>query len=96
MPSSSEDLTFARITSEGKGRKTVSLKTTMGSKSIRRLSCPDKTTTLTCIPEETVPIPDFTFSCLCHVEYANAEADILKDAVGVFLVELVDEGLFWR
>jgi hypothetical protein len=29
MPSSSDDLTFARITSEGKGRKTVNLKTTM-------------------------------------------------------------------
>jgi len=29
MPSSSEDLTFANITSEGKGRKTVNLKTTM-------------------------------------------------------------------
>jgi hypothetical protein len=29
MPSSSEDLTFAKITSEGKGRKTVNLKTTM-------------------------------------------------------------------
>jgi hypothetical protein len=29
MPSSSEDLTFAKITSDGKGRKTVNLKTTM-------------------------------------------------------------------
>jgi hypothetical protein len=29
MPSSSEDLTFAKTTSEGKGRKTVNLKTTM-------------------------------------------------------------------
>jgi hypothetical protein len=29
MPSSSEDLTFAKITSVGKGRKTVNLKTTM-------------------------------------------------------------------
>jgi len=29
MPSSSEDLTFAKITSEEKGRKTVNLKTTM-------------------------------------------------------------------
>lgn len=49
----------------------------------------------TCIPEKTVPISDFTLSYLCHVENANTEADIVEDAVCVFLVELVDESLFW-
>lgn len=50
---------------------------------------------LTCIPEKTVPISDFTLSYLCHVEHADAEANIVEDAVCVFLVELVDESLFW-
>jgi len=50
---------------------------------------------LTCVPEKTVPISDFTLSYLCHIEHANAQADIVEDAVRVFLVELVDEGLFW-
>ena len=51
--------------------------------------------TLTCIPEKTVPISDFTLSYLRHVEHANTEANIVQDAVCVFLVELVDESLFW-
>ena len=50
---------------------------------------------LTCVPKKTVSIPDFTFPYLGHIEHANAEADVVKDAVGVFLVQLVDEGLFW-
>jgi hypothetical protein len=49
---------------------------------------------LTCIPEKTVPISDFTLSYLCHIEHANTEADIVEDAVCVFFVELVDESLF--
>ena len=51
---------------------------------------------LTCIPKKAIPIPDLTLAYLRHVEYANAEADVMKDAVGVFLIELVNEGLFWR
>jgi len=50
---------------------------------------------LTCIPQETVPIPDFTLPCLGYVEYTNTEADVVKDAIGIFLVELIDEGLLW-
>ena len=42
--------------------------------------------TLTCIPEKTVPISDFTLSYLCHVKHANKEADIVEDAVCVFLI----------
>jgi hypothetical protein len=50
---------------------------------------------LTCVPEKTIPIPDLTLSYLRHVEYADTEADIVKDAIREFLVQLVDEGLFW-
>lgn len=49
----------------------------------------------TCIPQEPVPVPDLTFACLGYVKYANAEADIVEDAISIFLVELIDEGLFW-
>jgi len=95
MPSSSEDLTFAKITSVGKGRKTVNLKTTMILDQKRRTQEDTYSTArLTCIPEKTVPISDFTLSYLCHIEHANAEAKIVEDAVWVFLVELVDESLF--
>jgi hypothetical protein len=88
MPSSSEDLTFAKIISAGNGRKTVNLKTTMISDQkcrTRRYSCPP-TLGLTCVPKKTVPIPDRTLPYLCHIEHANAEADIVEDAVRVFLV----------
>jgi hypothetical protein len=51
--------------------------------------------TLTCIPEKTVAISDFTLSYLSHIEHANTKADIVEDAVCVFFVELVDESLFW-
>ena len=59
------------------------------------LSRLETTLELTCIPEEAVPIPDFTFPRLGHIEYANTEADVVKDTIGVFLVKLVNEGLFW-
>jgi hypothetical protein len=36
---------------------------------------------LTCVPEKTVPIPNFTLPYLRHVEYADAEANIVEDAV---------------
>ncbi len=91
---------MAKIISEGKGRKTVNLKTTMTLDQKRRThTCdtiwPVKHFKHTCVPEKTVPIPDFTLPYLCQVEYANTEANIVEDAVRVFLVELVDEGLFW-
>jgi hypothetical protein len=99
MPSSSEDLTFARIISVGKGRKTVILKTTtiLDQKGVKheRIQQYGLDSRLTCIPEKPVPISDFTLSYLCHVEHADAEANIVEDAVCVFLVELVDESLFW-
>jgi hypothetical protein len=95
MPSSSEDLTFAKIISVGKGRKTVNLKTTMILDQKRRTTRGYSTVGLTCIPKKTVPISDFTLSYLCHIEHANTEANIVEDAVCVFLVELVDESLFW-
>ena len=50
---------------------------------------------LTCIPEETVPIPDFTFPRLSYVKYTDAKADVVKDAIGIFLVKFIDKGLFW-
>ena len=50
---------------------------------------------LTCVPKKTVPVPDLTLPYFCHIEYANAEANIVEDAIRVFLVQLVDEGLFW-
>ena len=96
MPSSSEDLTFARIISVGKGRKTVNLKTTMKlDQSVERGDVVRPTIGLTCVPEKTIPIPDLTLPYLRDVEYADAEADIVEDAIRVFLVQLVDEGLFW-
>jgi hypothetical protein len=49
---------------------------------------------LTCVPEETVPIPNFTLLYLRHVEHADAEANIVEDAIRIFLVQLVVEGLF--
>ena len=49
---------------------------------------------LTCVPEKTVPISNFTLPYLRHVEYADTETDIVEDAIRVFLVQLVDEGLF--
>ena len=52
-------------------------------------------TRLTCVPEKTVPIPNFTLPYLRNVEHADTEADIVEDAIRVFLVQLVDEGLFW-
>jgi hypothetical protein len=77
----------------GKGRKTVNLNTTMIKASHRKwlIACLG----LTCIPEETVPIPDFTFPRLSYVKYTDAEADVVKDAISIFLVELIDKGLFW-
>ena len=50
---------------------------------------------LTRIPKKTVPIPNLTLSYFGHVKHANAEADVVKDAVGVLRVQLVDEGLLW-
>jgi hypothetical protein len=50
--------------------------------------------TLTCVPEKTVDIPNFTLPYLRHVEYADTEANIVKGAIRVFLVQLVNEGLF--
>lgn len=50
---------------------------------------------LTCIPKKPVSIPDLTLSYFRHVENADAEADVMKDAVGVLRVQLVDEGLLW-
>ena len=44
---------------------------------------------LTCIPEEIIPIPDFTFPRLSYVIYTNAESDVVK----VLQFELVDYGL---
>ena len=32
---------------------------------------------------------------LRHVEYADAEANVVEDAIHVSLVQLVDECLFW-
>jgi len=99
MPSSSEDLTFAKTTSEGKGRKTVNLKTTMILDQI--VERDDGTAFvhhnrgLTCIPKKPVSIPNLTLSYFGHVKHANAEADVVKDAVGVLRVQLVDEGLLW-
>ena len=76
-----------------KGRKTVNLKTTMTDASHWKwlIACLE----LTCIPEETVPIPDFAFPRLSYVKYTDAEADIVKDAIGIFLVEFIDKSLFW-
>jgi hypothetical protein len=99
MPSSSEDLTFAKITSEGKGRKTVNLKTTMISDRIkiveRGATEQPQSKELTRIPKKTVSIPDLALSHFRQVEHADAEADVVKDAVGVLRVQLVDEGLLW-
>ena len=50
---------------------------------------------LTCVPKKAVPVPDLTLPYLCHIEYTNAEANIVEDAIRVLLVQLVDEGLFW-
>ena len=50
---------------------------------------------LTCVPKKTIPVPDLTLPYLCYIEYANAEANIVEDAIRVLLVQLVDEGLFW-
>jgi hypothetical protein len=61
----------------------------------RRTTRGYSTAGLTCIPEKTVPISDFTLSYLCHIKHANTEANIVEDAVCVFPVELVDESLFW-
>jgi hypothetical protein len=49
----------------------------------------------TCVPKKPVPIPDLALPYFCHIKHANAEADIVEDAIRVFLVQLVDEGLFW-
>lgn len=48
---------------------------------------------LTCIPEEIIPIPDFTFPRLSYVIYTNAESDVVKDAISILQFELVDYGL---
>lgn len=50
---------------------------------------------LTCVPKEAVPIPDLSLPDLRHVEDANAETDIVEDAVRVLLVQLVDKSLLW-
>ena len=50
---------------------------------------------LTCVPKKAVPVPDLTLPYLCHIEYTNAEANIVEDAIRVLLVQLIDEGLFW-
>ena len=49
---------------------------------------------LTCVPKKPVPVTSLTLphlSHLCHIEHANAEANIVEDAIRVFL----DEGPFW-
>ena len=86
MPSSSEDLTFAKTTSEGKGRKTVNLKTTMILDQKRRTAFVHHNRGLTCVPKKPVSISDLALSYFCHVEHANAEANVVKDAVGVLCV----------
>ena len=44
---------------------------------------------LTRIPEKAVAISDVTLSYLCHIEYANEEADIVEDAVCVLFGSLM-------
>ena len=66
----------------------------IGPKRRTRRCCPPLLK-LTCVPKKPVPIPDLTLPYLRHVEYADAEADVVKDAIRVFLVQFIDEGLFW-
>ena len=53
---------------------------------------------LTYVPEKTDPIPNITLPYLHHVEYADADTNVVEGAIHVFLVQVVDEpeGLFWR
>jgi hypothetical protein len=91
MPSSSEDLTFAKITSEENGRKTVNLKTTKTSnEAISR--CLKGIEAHSCTKES---IPDLTLPYLGYVEDADTKADVMKDAICVLCVQLVRESLLW-
>jgi hypothetical protein len=85
-----------RVFSVGKGRKTVNLKTTMKLDQKRRMRrChPPVLQTHPCTRENR-PRPNFALPYLRHVEYADAEANIVEGEIRVFLVRLVDEGLFW-
>lgn len=92
MPSSSEDFTFARITSEANGLKTVIRKMT-GSVSQR--PCGVQNSRLrTFIPQEPIPVSYLPLADLCEVKHAYTQPDLVQDAVRILFVQLVRDRLF--
>ena len=71
MPSSSDDFTFASITSEGNGRKTVMRKTTGSHGSAPNNICA-KTALRTLVPQKTIAIPYLALADLGEVKDADA------------------------
>lgn len=89
IPSSSDDLTFARMTSDANGLKTTIRKITWVS-----YQPPDKFTFFsleilhTFIPQQPISITDFALACLGDIKDTNAEANVVENAIGVFFVDL--------
>ena len=88
-------MTFARITSDPNGRKTVILNTT-----IRKIFtvCQEMLETgdsPTFVPQTSVSIAHLALSYLSEVEDAYTEADVVKNAIRVLFVQLICDGLCW-
>ena len=99
IPSSSDDLTLAKSTSEANGRKTTSRNITgaftlhiISSLSLSNYNGPTRIWR-TFIPITPIPIPHLPLPNLREVEHTDTQPDIVQHAVCVLLVELVDNCL---
>ena len=94
IPSSSEDLTFASITSETNGRNTTILNVTIEKEinvSPAQMECEGAKRTFvpkTPISVSYLPLPD-----LDQIKYGNAQPDVVQNLVGINGVDLANKRL---
>lgn len=92
MPSSLDDLTRASTTSLLNGRNTTSRNVTAGAHE-HRSTAPSRTR-CTLVPQTPVAIAHFALAGVDEIEDADAQADVVQDAVRVLLVQLELERAF--
>ena len=81
------------MTSEVNGLNTTSRKVTSESRSILTQLRTTVVRSRTFVPKKPIPIPYFPFSCFGDIKNADAQPNIMKDAVRVFSVQFRGEGL---
>lgn len=92
MPSSSDDLTLAMMTSDMNGLK-MTMRNTTALCQLFSSTCIFIGQQLALVPETPIPITDFSLTDLTEVKDADAEPNVVQHTVGVFLVEFSGYGL---